>query len=189
MQLPAATVAMLACRPGTVASPRTVASMQPVVACVLSRAETLIQQCCRLCSAVTYLSGFHRFDPFGPIIKCPRSRPTASYDRWRFCDLTKLPAPCVVYSVGPVQNDYAFEKAILAGTSCEVHTFDCTRDGQSVDARRHRFHRWCLGGNGTDHKSLQQIVSDLNHTRGIDAMKIGKTLPRWSWFMQVILLS
>eukprot|EP00878_Enallax_costatus_P012503 GHUV01013058.1.p1 GENE.GHUV01013058.1~~GHUV01013058.1.p1 ORF type:complete len:623 (+),score=48.64 GHUV01013058.1:389-2257(+) len=123
-------------------------------------------------SAAGKLDGFHRRDPFDPIIDCPRSRPITSYNDWRFCDLMKLSAPCVVYSVGPVQNEYAFEKAVLAGTYCEVHTLDCTRDGQSVNPKRHKFHKWCLGSDAMDHKSLHEIVTVLNHSRGIDAMKI-----------------
>lgn len=146
------------------------------VYCTMLSAGTLAcnKPPCPSCLAAKYLQGFARFDPFSSFIDCPPNRPHSPYHRWRFCDLGRVPTPCVVYSVGPVQQDYAFEKEILSQTKCEVHTFDCTADGKSVDPNRHKFHKLCFGRNKTDHKTLREVVTMLGHHRGIEAMKIGE---------------
>jgi hypothetical protein len=80
-----------------------------------------------------------------------------------------------VYSVGPVPQDYAFEKDIVAFTKCEVHTLDCSTAGKSIKEGRHKHHKLCTGQGKPDHKSWQEIVVQLgHHTRGIEALKIGE---------------
>lgn len=125
------------------------------------------------CTAADFPKGFGRFDPVSPILNCPPHRPASPYYRWRFCDMGRLPS-CVVYSVGPVQQDYAFEKDVIAFTKCEVHTLDCTTEGKSIDKKRHKHHKLCIGEGKPDHKGWQEIVKQLgHHTRGIEALKIG----------------
>ncbi|KAF6251797.1 methyltransferase domain-containing protein [Scenedesmus sp. NREL 46B-D3] len=119
------------------------------------------------------LNGFARFDPVSPFISCPPHRPATSYHRWRLCDLGRLPGGCIVYSVGPVQNDYAFERDIVSFTKCEVHTFDCTTDAKSIKEGRHTHHKLCIGQGKPDHKSWHELVVQLgHHLRGIEAVKI-----------------
>lgn len=129
--------------------------------------------------------GFGRFDPVSPILNCPPHRPASPYYRWRFCDMGRLPS-CVVYSVGPVQQDYAFEKDVIAFTKCEVHTLDCTTEGKSIDKKRHKHHKLCIGEGKPDHKSWQEIVKQLgHHTRGIEALKIDMEGPDAAVFAQL----
>ena len=52
-------------------------------------------------------------------------------------------APCVIYSMGS-EGDFSFERAMLAGSECDVFTFDCSFDGKSIDPR-HTYKKWCLG--------------------------------------------
>jgi len=107
------------------------------------------------------------------------------------CGLQNLAPGCVVYSIGG-NNQWQFERDILAKTPCEVHTFDCTgpRDRfQIPDDPRLHFHYTCLSakpspsrpvGECTDRndrnvcgdmKTLSQIQSMFNHTQ-IDLLKM-----------------
>uniref|UniRef100_A0A383VJC2 Methyltransferase domain-containing protein n=1 Tax=Tetradesmus obliquus TaxID=3088 RepID=A0A383VJC2_TETOB len=119
------------------------------------------------------LQGFARFDPVSPFLSCPPNRPPTGYSRWRFCDLSRLPAGCIVYSVGPVQSDYAFERDIISNTKCEVHTFDCESEGKSIKEGRHTHHKLCIGQGKAKHMGWLDIVVKLgHHIKGIAALKI-----------------
>lgn len=112
-------------------------------------------------------------DPFKAFVECPPRRPARQYHTWHLCDLARLPASCVVYSVGPPHDDYAFEREIISQTKCEVHTFDCTSAGSSIDAR-HKFHKICLGSSSALHQTLTETVIGLGHVSGIEVIKIGQ---------------
>ena len=130
--------------------------------------------CCCCCRAAGELQGFARFDPVSPFLSCPPNRPPTGYSRWRFCDLSRLPAGCIVYSVGPVQSDYAFERDVIANTKCEVHTFDCKSEGKSIKEGRHTHHKLCIGQGKAKHMGWLDIVVKLgHHIKGIAALKIG----------------
>ena len=80
---------------------------------------------------------FERFDPYNPILNCPPGQALARYGGTNdggkvFCNISGLAPPCVVYSLGS-NGDYSFENDVLRATKCDVHTFDCTYPGGSVD--------------------------------------------------------
>jgi len=66
-------------------------------------------------------------------------------------------------------GNYLFEEAMLAYTSCEVHTFDCTFKGKSIRPGRHFYHSWCIGnpglGIGTNltFKTWDDVTVELRH--------------------------
>lgn len=100
---------------------------------------------------------------------------------------------CLVYSFGS-ENKFDFELALLEhiGPHCEVHTFDHTVGlNPTHQPEGVHFHPWGLGNRGESEatikrirdleeyepciclKSLDQIVTDLNHWgRRIDVLKI-----------------
>eukprot|EP00775_Hariotina_reticulata_P002713 gene2713-3010_t len=56
---------------------------------------------------------------------------------------------------------------------CEVHTFDCTFNGQSIEPQRHTYHKVCVGQGGPLFKSWDEITRGLgHHHRGVDVAKI-----------------
>lgn len=78
-----------------------------------------------------------------------------------------LPA-CDLFAAG----DYQFEEAMLRITSCQVHTFDCTYSGKSVDKnRRHHYHEWCIGIGGDKYRSWDNITRTLAHDQ-VDLLKM-----------------
>ena len=92
---------------------------------------------------------------FTPILACRDWTPVQRIGDEKFvCNLAELSHPCWIFSLGSF-NDYAFEEAVLRQTPCDVHTYDCTVDGRSVDARRHVYHKKCIG-------SSERAASDKN---------------------------
>ncbi|KAI8468758.1 MAG: methyltransferase domain-containing protein [Monoraphidium minutum] len=94
---------------------------------------------------------WRHYDLVNPFLSCPRRHPGGLLryggggDGGKLlCDLGVLRAPCLVYSMGS-NGDYGFERDILSRTPCEVHTFDCTYNGTSVQPARHFYHRTCIG--------------------------------------------
>ena len=85
-------------------------------------------------------------------------------------------APCTILSLGS-RMEFSFEEEMLRMTPCQVHTFDCTVMGKSVDPQRHTFHRVCLGSkpegqnNTWIYKSYSQIVEDLD-TEEVSLLKM-----------------
>eukprot|EP00878_Enallax_costatus_P019727 GHUV01020820.1.p1 GENE.GHUV01020820.1~~GHUV01020820.1.p1 ORF type:complete len:260 (+),score=54.85 GHUV01020820.1:230-1009(+) len=121
------------------------------------------------------LQGFERFNPLKPFIKCPPNQPLMRYGNTAdggklLCGLSKLKPPCIIYSLGS-NGDYSFEQDALNNTKCEVHTFDCTYDGTSIDPERHKYHKTCVGRAGPLFKTWEQITHELGH-KVIDVAKI-----------------
>ena len=73
---------------------------------------------------------------------------------------------CCLFDTG----DFQFEKAMLSNTQCQVHTFDCTYDGNSIDSRHH-YHKWCLGNGTGDYRTWANITNTLGHAN-IDLLKM-----------------
>ncbi len=70
-----------------------------------------------------------------------------------------------------------FERAMLESTPCEIHTFDCTFNGEPLpgSAGRHFFHRWCIGtpAAGQQYRSWANITAALGHDRQqLDIVKV-----------------
>jgi FkbM family methyltransferase len=101
------------------------------------------------------------------------------------CGVATLAASteCIVYSLGS-NNNFEFEEALAAKTSCEIHTYDCTSSPPKNSIPRHTFHKICMGekvmlpalifpvtensnkSNRTDHtfKRLSEIMRENNHS-------------------------
>ena len=85
-------------------------------------------------------------------------------------------APCTILSLGS-RMEFSFEEEMLRMTPCQVHTFDCTVHGKSVDPQRHTFHRVCLGSkperqnNTWIYKPYSQIIEDLG-TEEVSLLKM-----------------
>lgn len=95
---------------------------------------------------------------------------------------------CVVYSIGG-NNQWEFEMDILARTTCEVHTFDCTgaieRFIVPKNGRLH-FHHECLHGGtgpkpGPNFLTLAEMTHKYNHTQ-IDLFKMDIEGFEWGVF-------
>eukprot|EP00775_Hariotina_reticulata_P004381 gene4381-4633_t len=129
------------------------------------------------CFGTSSGQGFKRFDPMRPFISCPPHQPLKRYgsdaDGGKLlCDISKLRPPCLIYSLGS-NGDYSFERDALNITQCDIHTFDCTYDGTSVDPQRHTYHKVCVGQGGPLFKSWDEITRGLgHHRRGVDVAKI-----------------
>lgn len=146
-------------------------------------------------------TGADRYRPFEPVVTCPPSMPqtrfgieydasTALVDGGKsLCAATSPSHPmykeCVVYSFGS-NGQYDFEEAILANTTCSVHTFDCTFAGRSLGPR-HTYHQLCLGA--PDHaeqfqriSSYPQIVKELKHEGKVKILKIDVESFEWDVF-------
>jgi hypothetical protein len=69
-------------------------------------------------------------------------------------------------------GNYDFELSVLNQTSCSVHTFDCTYDGES-QGPRHSYYKWCVGDekSGENFKSWATITKTLGHSK-VDVLKI-----------------
>lgn len=71
-----------------------------------------------------------------------------------------------------VAGDYQFENAMLKATSCNLYTFDCTFDGQSVDDnKRHHYYKWCIGKGAENWKTWPEITASLKHS-SVDLLKM-----------------
>ena len=99
----------------------------------------------------------------------------------KLCDLQLLPKPCVIYSLGSNGN-FEFEDAMVASTTCDIFTFDCTSNSWPVKLRtdlspRIKFVPTCIGpADGTDAEgrpvaTLHSLMAQQRHTQ-IDILKI-----------------
>ena len=73
----------------------------------------------------------------------------------------KLPADCIVYSLGSSKN-FDFEVGVLKHLGCAVFTFDCTVGDASAlaaAAGNIKFKPWCVGGRD----EMKKISSDWGH--------------------------
>lgn len=59
---------------------------------------------------------------------------------------------------------------MLSATNCEVHTFDCTYDGKSID-KRHFYHKWCVGNGVGLFRTWSNITKTLGHEH-VDLLKM-----------------
>jgi hypothetical protein len=104
------------------------------------------------------------FGPIGPACKTPIEIYGSGDDEKRVCGLqyfqqhntlklirgSNHSSECVIYSLGS-NNQWGFEEAIIAKTTCRIETFDCTgkNKGWKVPKsikHRVRFHELCIGG-------------------------------------------
>lgn len=118
--------------------------------------------------------GVHRFNIISPYLICPETAALVRYGNEgdggkMLCDISKLPSDCVVYSLGS-NGDYTFEKSIIKGSHCTVHTFDCTYNGQDID-ERHTYHKICVGQGGPMFRSWRNLTADLGHAH-VDVLKM-----------------
>lgn len=73
-----------------------------------------------------------------------------------------------VTAVHPAGN-YLFEEAMLAATSCEIFTFDCTYKGKSIKEGRHFYYDYCIGDpalsktTGRTFKSWDDVTREFKH--------------------------
>jgi hypothetical protein len=95
--------------------------------------------------------GVNRFKPFLPFLTCPPDTKLEQFGGIKYdagkqlCTLPGLQRPgCVVVSLGS-NGDFTFEQAVLERTRCDVHTYDCTYDGASLQPGRHFYHKECVG--------------------------------------------
>ena len=87
--------------------------------------------------------------------------------KW-LCSLAELEAPCLIYSLGS-WGDFKLEEALVASTSCDVWTFDCTVPPSRMPASlppRVSFDPVCVGADGNDgqFQSLPTIMARLRHS-------------------------
>lgn len=58
---------------------------------------------------------------------------------------------------------------MLAATSCDIYTFDCTYEGATILPGRHFYYKWCIGNpglsiaTGLDFKSWDDVTRELQH--------------------------
>jgi len=130
-----------------------------------------------------HLGSFHSFKQedwplFTPVITCPPDRPLTQYgqgdgSKW-LCKLDNEwteGSTCIIYSLGS-NGDFQFENAMLSATRCQVHTFDCTYDGHSLDqGARHHYHKWCIGVGAGQYRTWDNITNTLRHQR-VDLLKM-----------------
>ncbi|GBF97879.1 hypothetical protein Rsub_10234 [Raphidocelis subcapitata] len=132
-------------------------------------------------------AAWHHYDFASPFVTCPPGQQLLRYGKpgdggKLLCDLSGLAAPCLVYSLGS-NGDYSFEADILKRTPCDVHSFDCTFNGSSIQPARHYYHKVCLGqppsdpepsgARASDFKSLEGAMEWLGHEgMRIDVLKV-----------------
>ena len=63
-------------------------------------------------------------------------------------------------------------------TACEVHTFDCTYNGTSLDKKRHTYHKICVGiknekRDGLQFMTLPDIIRSKMAGGRVDLLKVG----------------
>lgn len=119
---------------------------------------------------------WRRYDFFGPVYSlCPDAKLGAfgiGDEEKRICDLSKLSevhGPCEIIAIGS-EGRWEFEKAIYHGTSCRVHTFDCTGDypvPNEISSRVFSYKK-CIGSSksskNTDPNSIKaQLADDQNY--------------------------
>eukprot|EP01041_Mallomonas_annulata_P002409 gene2409-4678_t len=111
-------------------------------------------------------------------------------DGWKFtCGLRRIPAPCVVYSLGSCGN-MAFEKGLLAANpACTIHVFDKDSYGidewfpNPTDRKKVHFHRVFIGNqpklqNDPPVQTIAHIMKKHEHTH-IDILKMDIEGAEW----------
>ncbi|PSC73432.1 hypothetical protein C2E20_3494 [Micractinium conductrix] len=124
---------------------------------------------------------YDRYNLFNPVVRCPKGdlvRLGSDGDGGKFlCGEERLQQPgCLVMSIGS-HGQYDFEEAVLKGTACEVHTFDCTYDGASLDGERHTYHKICAGiknekRDGLQFMTLPDMIRSAMGGRPVDLLKM-----------------
>jgi len=122
---------------------------------------------------------YHNFN-WRPSFSCPVNPLRIGYgDGGKvICDpRTFQSEDCLAISIGS-RGNFEFENLILSmNPHCEIHTFDCTWDGEAP--KNIHYHPWCLGSKDDDHgklgvmKTLPTILKKLNlMNRDIHIFKI-----------------
>ena len=102
------------------------------------------------------------------------------------CGIHLIKDPCVIYSLGSM-NDFSFEIAIYRVVPhCHIYTFDPFVEKPMIPSRMiHNLHyyKWAIGGkneivNGTQYYTIPTIMKRLNHTF-IDVLKMD--IEGWEW--------
>jgi hypothetical protein len=92
------------------------------------------------------------------------------------CGISRLQAPCVIYSLGSDGN-FVFEEAVSKKTRCEIHTFDCTVSKERLPAilpARVTYHSICVGSDEevtSKYRSLGSLMREFGHKR-VDLLKM-----------------
>ena len=79
---------------------------------------------------------------------------------------------------------HLFLRSSVQGTACEVHTFDCTYDGASLDGERHTYHKICAGiknekRDGLQFMTLPDMIRSAMGGRPVDLLKVGWWVGGW----------
>lgn len=133
-----------------------------------------------------------RYDLLEPIVACPADTalervgapdPEDDGGKWLCTPLDNLlqqGQPCVVYSFGS-NMDFVFESAVLDATGCEVHTYDCTVLGTTVNRKRHTFHRKCVGpaSMGEDFVTWEEVLRANGHSE-VHILKVDINGSEWA---------
>jgi hypothetical protein len=115
------------------------------------------------------------FDSLPDIVQCDDEVYT-DMDNKVICGLSRLQAPCVIYSLGSDGN-FAFEEAVSKNTPCVIHTFDCTVSKDRLPAilpARVTYHSICLGSDEevtSQYRSLGSLMREFGHKR-VDLLKM-----------------
>jgi len=115
------------------------------------------------------------FDSLPDIIPCDDEVYTDK-DNKVICGLSRLQAPCVIYSLGSNGN-FIFEEAVSRNTPCVIHTFDCTVSKERLPAvlpERVTYHSICLGSDEevtSQYRSLGSLMREFGHKR-VDLLKM-----------------
>lgn len=125
--------------------------------------------------------GADRYAPFSPYLACPSEQPLAKYGKISsLCSIDSLPEPCLVISVG-AEDDMRFEQEILQLTKCEVHTYDCKKEGKVLKEGKHKYFKKCIGP-----KASQTPWSEVGDWPSIDDLPLCHTVGHvvsayWLW--------
>lgn len=115
------------------------------------------------------------FDSLPNVVSCTDEVYTDGEAKF-VCGLSRLQAPCIIYSLGSDGN-FAFEEAVSKKTPCEIHTFDCTVSKERLPAMlpaRVTYHSICLGSDEevtSQYRSLGSLMREFGHNR-VDLLKM-----------------
>ena len=115
------------------------------------------------------------YDSLPNVVQCDDEVYTDA-DSKVICGISRLQAPCVIYSLGSDGN-FAFEEAVSKKTLCEIHTFDCTVSKDRLPAilpARVTYHSICLGSDEevtSQYRSLGSLMREFGHKR-VDLLKM-----------------
>eukprot|EP00052_Salpingoeca_macrocollata_P005947 m.50580 g.50580 ORF g.50580 m.50580 type:complete len:367 (+) comp15155_c0_seq2:3-1103(+) len=92
------------------------------------------------------------------LMGCPRG--SKQFGNKELCGLERAfpkdsGKPCIIYSLGS-NNQFEFEEAVMAHTSCTIHIFDCTSSPpRNSFGGRLVFHKKCVGRQDAKNRNLQ----------------------------------